>query len=232
MKRERWIIAHDALGEIAREVWQPETPQEQSEALRKSLYPNPRPKGWGLADELAEMRDLIDRGLIGMGWPPSNVPLAVTPEGGWRVVEGAHDVGEGEAFRWSFTWIDQAAEPLTEAYWLGRMAFSLAAIDAHLERGDMLTLFQHAMRLGAHQTEIDVRKIALRYAESGKKLTGRNKGTQKKTQARIDFLHRVMRETGHQKRQEIARAAWDDPERKKHFDDFDKLYRFLGRNEF
>jgi hypothetical protein len=230
MKRERHLIAKDAIGAIDREVWRPETPEERAEAL--ALTFGAKPKGYGINDEIAEIRGLIDVALNGMGWPRSRERVAVDRKGQWRSITSPDDLSEGEKFHWSFLWISDAAEPLSEAYFLGKMAFDIAAIESAIKSGNMLALFRHAGRIGVHQTKIDVRRIALRYATVGKKLTGRNKGLQQKTQERIDFMHRVKRETGLKKRQEVALAAWDDPERSEYFDDFDKLYRFLGRDEF
>lgn len=169
MKRERWIVASDAIGSIEQEVWQPETPDERAEALRKTLYANAKPIGWGVLDDLTEIRELVDAGLVGLGWPPSYVRLAVTDSGKWRIIDSPNDLRSGETFKWSFLWIDKVAPPLSEAYWLGRISFALESARQHFERSDMRSFFLSAMRLGAYQIEIDVRRVALRYAETGKK---------------------------------------------------------------
>ena len=63
------------------------------------------------------------------------------------------------------------------------------------------------------------------------KFTAKNTGTQAKTRARIAFVSRIASEAGLSKRQEIALAAWDHPDRHLHFDDFNQLYNFLGRHK-
>ncbi|WP_179141928.1 hypothetical protein, partial [Salibaculum halophilum] len=96
-------------------------------------------------------------------------------------IEGREEVGDGEMFRWSFLWIEDAAPALSEAYFLGKMAFSLQAIEDHLEKDDLLTVSHHSMRLGLYQSEIDVRRIALSYAEMGYKYSVKsNEGAEKR----------------------------------------------------
>jgi hypothetical protein len=196
MKRERWIIASDALGTVGRDVWHPDTPEETAEAWARTL--NAKPKGWGILDELSEIRSLVDAGLDGMGWPASCVRLAVSKDKadwgafgqGWRVIERREEVGDGEMFRWSFLWIEGAAPALSEAYFLGKMAFSLQAIEDHLEKDDLLTVFHHSMRLGLYQSEIDVRRIALRYAETGKDIhQGSRRGNDMKSAGSFKARH-------------------------------------------
>ncbi|MEX1234396.1 MAG: hypothetical protein WEB56_05355 [Roseovarius sp.] len=169
MKRFKAIYAKDALGEVSRDIWEAESPSERNEALARTLYPNTKPKSWTVEDDIAEMRRLVDTGLIGMGWPPSGARLAVADDGSWREIAHPEDVGEGERHRWSFLWVDGAAPPLSEAYFLGKMAFCLSALEENLADGDMRGFLYNSMRLGMYQTEIDVRKIALRYADVGKR---------------------------------------------------------------
>lgn len=167
MRRERHLIAKDAISFVEREVWQPETPQERGKALALTL--GAKPKGWGIRDEIGEIRELIDVALHGMGWPRSNECIAVDQNGEWRPITSPDELREGEKFHWSFMWISDAAEPLSEAYFLGKMSFEIAGIEHAIEAGDMLAIFRHGGRIGAHQTEIDVRRIALRYATIGRK---------------------------------------------------------------
>ena len=39
-----------------------------------------------IIEDLLEMRDLIDTGLIGMGWPRSGACLAVADDVSWRKI--------------------------------------------------------------------------------------------------------------------------------------------------
>lgn len=83
------------------------------------------------------------------------------------------------------------------------------------------------------------RNMAVNHAETAKhseiayprSFRGRNKGKQSETLDRIEFLQRVKAETGHTKRQAIALAAWDQSDVEKFFDSYEKLYRFLGRDD-
>lgn len=169
MKRERWILATDAIGAIEREVWLPETPDEEPEALYQMMSVGCHDPDRQIIDDVEEMRGRIDAGLIEMGWPPSNVQLAIPKNGQPRIIQTHHDMCEGDAFARSWAWIEKNAKPLSEAYWLAKMAFSLIVIEQSLEKNDMMTVFRHAMKLGAYQTEIDVRKRAGRFAETGKR---------------------------------------------------------------
>lgn len=175
MKRFKVVYAKDALGEVSRDVFKPETPSERNEALARTIFPNAKPKSWTVEDDIAEMRGLVDAGLIGMGWPPSGARLAVADDGSWREIVNPKDVGENEQHRWSFLWIADAAKPLSEAYFLGKMAFCLVAMEDNLARNDMRGFLHNSMRLGMYQTEIDVRIIALRYAEMGHKYLVKSK---------------------------------------------------------
>jgi hypothetical protein len=165
------MIAEDAIGFIDREVWHPEAPEERPEALLKTLSVGSHDADRHISDDVAEMRERIDAGLARMGWPPSCARLAVSKEGTARVIASPEELRGGEVFSWSFVWIEKNALPLSEAYFLGKMAWSLQVIEWSLEKGDMMTVFRHAMRLGAYQTEIDVRRFGLRSATVGKKQT-------------------------------------------------------------
>ena len=167
MKREVRILAQDAIGSVTQEVWHPETSEERADAL--ALTMRAKPSGWNVQDELNEIRGLIDKALSGMGWPNSKQRIAVNADGKWRPIEAREDVRENEKFWWSFLWIREAAPPLSEVFYLGNMVFSLECLQNALDKGDQLQLFHHAMRLGMYQSEIDVRKIALRYADVGKR---------------------------------------------------------------
>ncbi|WP_397544215.1 hypothetical protein [Roseovarius salis] len=190
MKRYRAIYAKDAIGEVSRDVWEPETPSERNEALARTLYPNAKPKSWTVEDDIAEMRGLVDAGLIGMGWPPSSARLAVADDGSWREISDPKEVGEGEQHRWAFMWIDGAAPSLSEAYFLGKMAFCLVCMESNLAGGDMRGFMHNSMRLGMYQTEIDVRRIALRFADEGKKIAAGRKDAADA----VNRQHRDLRE--------------------------------------
>lgn len=169
MKRFKAVYAKDALGEVSHEIWEAERASERNEAIARTLYPNAKPKGWTVEDDIAEMRGLIDAGLVGMGWPSSGAQLAVTDNGSWRAISDPSEAAEGEQFRWAFMWIDKTAEPLSEPYFLGKMAFCLFAMENNLALSDMRSFMHNSMRMGMYQSEIDVRKIALRYADVGKR---------------------------------------------------------------
>jgi hypothetical protein len=181
MKRYKAVSAKDALGEVSRDVWEPETPSERAEALNRALSVGSHHPDRQIIEDVTEMRDLVDTGLIGMGWPPSGARVAVAEDGSWREISDHEELAESELPRWADMWIGKAAEPLSEAYFLGKMAFSLKVIEESLAANDMMTVFRHAMRLGMYQTEIDIRKIAGRYAEIGKKyLTSSEEGAAKR----------------------------------------------------
>jgi len=149
-----------------------------------------KPAGWGIRDEIAEIRNLVDIALIGMGWPRSKERIAVDQKGGWRSIASHDDLRAGEIFHWSFTWIDVAAKPLSEAHFLGRMAFEIACIEHAIESGDTLALFRHAARLGSVQTEIDVRRIALRFATVGQnQLAASKEGSAKRSAGSFKAIH-------------------------------------------
>lgn len=167
MKRDKQVIAKDAMGTVTQETWTPETPQEQGKAFKQAF--RCKPSGWNINHEIAEIRELIDTALDGMGWPRSGDQLAISPNGNWRKIASPDELKDREQQRWAFLWISKAAEPLSETYFLGKMAFEVECIEQAIKSGDLLSMHQHSAKLGAHQTKIDLRKIALRYAEIGHK---------------------------------------------------------------
>jgi hypothetical protein len=111
-----------------------------------------------------------------------------------------------------------------EAAWLRAMRSDLTEVERRdaLDQAHalMIVALKHAETVAA---AADVRPV---------KFTRRNAGPQNKTRARAEFVRALADANAGAKRQVLALAVWNHPDASQHFENYEAVYRFLGRGSF
>lgn len=169
MKKVRTVLHKDAMGALINETWQFE--EGDRDAFRAWATERAQDEPRTLEDMLAGVKKYVDHEMIADGWPASDTIIAYNrdqPEH-WRSLASFDDAEPGEQSEWADFYVERTAEPLSRAWHLAKIAFSLRCIHSAQGAGRELALFRHGLKIGTYMQAAEMRRHHLKKAETGKK---------------------------------------------------------------